>query len=337
MPRWDLDHLPARLPTPDLSDGRILRRVAGIRPYRRGSYRLEYERVGTKHVVHNYGHGGAGFTLSWGAAELAVDRLEAAVGPAGAGNTGRAAVLGGGVIGLSTARVLQERGWRVAVYAEHFATQTTSNRAGAQFAPSAVAATDKTELADMLRRAAVRFGLLAMQNVGVGARLNYTTPRGGGALSALPSDFLPSRTLARLPFAGVEQPGRVHATYLIEPPRYLPWLIGEVRRAGGRTATRRFADAAEAMRVPERSVINCLGLGAGAVFNDPRMQPIRGQLIHLEPQDLPYMLSHRGYLFPRSDGVVLGGSYERGQTEAVTTDRVCSRILRRHRAFFGVG
>jgi len=38
---------------------------AGYRPYRRGGVRVEKETYDGKEVVHNYGHGGAGVTLSW--------------------------------------------------------------------------------------------------------------------------------------------------------------------------------------------------------------------------------------------------------------------------------
>jgi len=359
-PAFDLAHLPLSQPLPDLSDARILRTVAGIRPYRRGSYRLACEQKNNKWIAHNYGHGGAGVTLSWGAAELCVEQLEAAAGPprnahgddgrptgsapregvfrkGSGGASGEVAVLGGGVVGLSTARVLQERGWNVTVYAEHFATDTTSNVAGAQFAPAGVATQNRAQLNDMVRRSAVRYAQLENKNIGVSRKINYATARGGGALNALPSDLLPSRTLARLPFAGMNRPGRAHETFHIEPPRYLPWLLEQVRSAGGKTVTRRFASAAEVMNLPQPVIVNCLGLGAGKVFNDDAVLPIRGQLVHLEPQNLPYMLSHRGYMFPRSDVVVLGGCYERGQTQAVADAAMCQRILQRNRRFFGVG
>ncbi|AVH61431.1 MULTISPECIES: FAD-dependent oxidoreductase [Streptomyces] len=43
----------------------------GVRPARKGNVRLETE-FGTR-IVHNYGHGGSGFTLSWGCAEEAAE------------------------------------------------------------------------------------------------------------------------------------------------------------------------------------------------------------------------------------------------------------------------
>src|SRR5713101_7399973 len=56
-----------------VSRDRIIREVVGLRPYRAEGFVVEAERVGHKLLVHNYGHGGAGITLSWGTASLAVD------------------------------------------------------------------------------------------------------------------------------------------------------------------------------------------------------------------------------------------------------------------------
>ena len=54
---------PTSLPTPTFDRERILRRVAGLRPFRTGGIRIERVEIGGKIVVHDYGHGGAGFTL----------------------------------------------------------------------------------------------------------------------------------------------------------------------------------------------------------------------------------------------------------------------------------
>src|SRR5438045_9403989 len=58
-----------------VSRDRVIREVVGLRPYRAEGFVVDAERVGNKLIVHNYGHGGAGMTLSWGTASLAVDLL----------------------------------------------------------------------------------------------------------------------------------------------------------------------------------------------------------------------------------------------------------------------
>ena len=45
--------------------GRVREVKVGLRPFRRSGVRLEAE----GRVIHNYGHGGSGFTVSWGCAE----------------------------------------------------------------------------------------------------------------------------------------------------------------------------------------------------------------------------------------------------------------------------
>ena len=59
-----------------VSRERLIRSVVGLRPYRPGGFLVEAERLGNKLLVHNYGHGGAGITLSWGSASLALDLEE---------------------------------------------------------------------------------------------------------------------------------------------------------------------------------------------------------------------------------------------------------------------
>jgi len=64
---------------PTLANVEVLDHVVGLRPGRK-EVRLEVEHVSSRcAVIHNYGHGGAGFTLSWGCAAEVVELAERAV------------------------------------------------------------------------------------------------------------------------------------------------------------------------------------------------------------------------------------------------------------------
>jgi D-amino-acid oxidase len=53
----------------DVEAPRVLRERVGLRPFRKSGVRLEKEKLRDgRTVIHNYGHGGSGFTLSWGCA-----------------------------------------------------------------------------------------------------------------------------------------------------------------------------------------------------------------------------------------------------------------------------
>lgn len=56
---------------PDLDRSKIVGGTVGLRPSRT-EVRLEEEDIGGRRVIHNYGHGGAGVTLSWGCADEVV-------------------------------------------------------------------------------------------------------------------------------------------------------------------------------------------------------------------------------------------------------------------------
>ena len=58
----------------NINEPRVLAERVGLRPFRRSGVRLERDRLRDgRAVIHNYGHGGAGFTLSWGCAGEVAD------------------------------------------------------------------------------------------------------------------------------------------------------------------------------------------------------------------------------------------------------------------------
>ena len=117
-----------KLPKVNVQADREIRTITGLRPFRPSGFVVRGQKLDQKLVVHNYGHGGAGVTLSWGTAELACREVD---------STGEknVAVLGCGAVGLATARLLQERGCKVTIYAKNLPPDTTSNVAGAQWFP----------------------------------------------------------------------------------------------------------------------------------------------------------------------------------------------------------
>jgi glycine/D-amino acid oxidase-like deaminating enzyme len=82
--------------------------------------------------------------------------------------------------------------------------------------------------------------------------------------------------------------------------------------AGGKIVVRDFKKREEIARLQEPIVFNCTGLGARELFGDLKLGPVRGQLEVLLPQpEVDYCyLSGRGYMFPRRDGIILGGTFD---------------------------
>src|SRR6185503_13154201 len=79
------------LPPVNVAPERVIRTLAGLRPYRAQGFVVRAEALGDKRLVHNYGHGGSGITLSWGSSKLAAE-----LGLSGHG--GPVAVIGAGVM-----------------------------------------------------------------------------------------------------------------------------------------------------------------------------------------------------------------------------------------------
>ncbi len=101
---------------------------------------------------------------------------------------------------------------------------------------------------------------------------------------------------------------------------------------------REFRDARDLASLGEPLLFNCTGLGARELFRDDELIPIRGQLSFLLPQPEDRVHDHRSgrylYAFPRRDGVLLGGSHERGVSDLQVDPATTDRILRESAAVF---
>ena len=313
---------------------RVIRTMAGLRPYRRSGFVVRAEQLGTKRLVHNYGHGGSGITMSWGTSKLAIDLgLQ--------GHSGPVAVIGSGVVGLSTARLVQEAGFPVTVYAAALPPDTTSNIAGGQFHPfglfrdDAVTPEWKAQFVRALDYSWRRFQIMVGDDYGIrwlptyvetdspDAKIIATFPPINRMLSQAEHPFPWSSTLR-------------YDTMYVETGRDLRQMIRDVQTAAGKIEVRRFASPTDIAALPEALVFNCTGLGSRDLFGDQDLRPARGQLAILEPQpDVRYAFTGGpGYMFPRPDGIILGGTFELDQWDTTPEPATIERILRSHQRFF---
>jgi|SRR5688572_1900416 D-amino-acid oxidase len=316
------------------------RQVAGLRPFRPTGFRVETERIGRTLYVHNYGHGGCGVTLSWGTASRAVElALQAA--------PRHVAVLGAGAVGLATARLFQERGVGVTIYARELPPHTTSDVAGALWSPVTLVDEGRphpgfaADLGDAARFAHWRFEAMVGDRYGVQWVPFYLT--GDSAVPPVSWEWAATPELFRPVTLGAgEHPfpaayaHRYHLM-LIEPAIYLAALLADVRAAGARIVETELSPASVAA-LGEAVVVNCTGIGAAALFGDRDLVPVKGQLTILEPQPgVDYAVKSTTedlYMFSRRDGVVLGGSHQRGEWTLAPDPDEAARILRSQREFF---
>ncbi len=303
----------------------LFRTTVCLRPFRAQGPRIEAQALGHKTVVHNYGHGGSGWSLSWGSAAEAV-RLAMASSPK------RVAVIGAGALGMTAAITAQRAGAEVTIYAKDRFPFVRSARATGSWTPdSRVAKTAAVApgFGDFWERMA-RTSLTMHQSfigqagnpvewmdyynlhdapplvppppappqadpgfIELGDRLSNTMPHG--------ADVSPDG----LPFAAPLVRRNVIMTFNVAD--YAHQLETDFQIAGGRFEHAEFQSPADLMKLKEHVLINCTGYGARALWKDDSITPVRGQIVWLAAQEgVHYGMYYRGVsVLARRDGIVV--------------------------------
>jgi len=330
---------PPILPPVRASMDRVTRITVCTRPFRADGPRLDVEKIGHKTVVHNYGHGGSGWSLSWGSGAVAVQK---------ALSTGakRIAVIGCGALGLTSATLAQRAGASVTIYAKDRPPNVRSSLATGLFTPDSricLEGRDTPEfrqLWDQMARTSFQTyqSYLGMPGDPVEwidvyhvSNPNAAAPTDSGSgirfaemWQGPMGDWRPERTELgpdANPFPGRRV--RRNANMMFNITEYAHLLMSDFLQAGGRIETREFHTPADFAALPEAVLINCTGYGARALFDDRSVIPVRGQLARLIPQpEVNYGLTHDyASLVPRRDGLVVqvyGSDEGDGYNDATT-------------------
>ena len=306
------------------STDRITRITVCTRPFRAQGPRLDAETVGSKFIVHNYGHGGSGWSLSWGSSSIAVQK---------AMTSGQRdiAVIGCGALGLTSALLAQRSGARVVIYAKELPPNVRSSLATGLWTPDSRICLDEN--------ATPAFKQLWEQM----ARTSFQTYQSFLGLAATPVEFIDSYFVSdepnsarrrrepdpRPPFADLQSeligdlipksvefgPGShslgqryLHRNSLMmfNLTQYARLLMTDFIAAGGKIEIAEFRTPDDFAKLREKTLINATGFGARALFGDESVTPVRGQLARVIPQpEVNYGLFYKGVSsVPRRDGLV---------------------------------
>ncbi len=320
-----------------LSPDQLVDMKCCLRPLRAAGPNLATETVGRKLVVHNYGHGGSGWSLSWGSAEVAVGKALSVL-------PSRIAVIGCGIIGLTSAIMAQRAGLEVTIYARELLPRTRSFRASGSFTPSARVALEGPagpQFGDQWEQMArfswkmfrtmlglpgnpVEFGdSYAVSDEPITRRVwpvdpsiteSYETsglPRQNSEFARLDSrirDIVPQA----MPLPPEENPfptpfatrtSQMHFNF----PAYAQLLMDEFFARGGRYVMRSFHAPSALADLPEDVIIHATGYAARDLWGDRSVIPVRGQTGWLVPQPgANYSLRFRNMsALSKADGIVI--------------------------------
>ena len=319
---------PGRLELPpiDADVGRITSITVCTRPFRPQGPRLDVERIGNKTVIHNYGHGGSGWSLSWGSSGIAVAK---------AMSTGERdiGVIGCGALGLTSALLLQRAGARVTIYAKELPPNVRSSLATGLWTPDSRICFEENATPEFKQTWAAM------------ARDSYRTYQSLMGLPGNPVEFIDSFVVSdtadthrhhdasltdtRPKFAELQReligdlipnsaeygPGshpfanrylRRNTFMMFNLPAYSRMLMSDFLANGGKIEIVEFHSPTDLATLRQKTLINATGYGARALFNDSSITPVRGQLARLIPQpEVNYGLYYKGVSFvPRRDGLV---------------------------------
>jgi glycine/D-amino acid oxidase-like deaminating enzyme len=303
---------------------RITRITVCTRPFRAQGPRFDVEKIGSKTVIHNYGHGGSGWSLSWGSAAI-VTAKALATGEQDIG------VIGCGALGLTAALQLLRSGLRVTIYTKDMPPDVRSSLASGLYTPDSRICLEENAtpaFKQMWERMArqtfstfqsflglagtpVEFidGYFVSDDASSRRRRTESDPR--PKFAELQRELTPDLIVnSRYYNPGEHNLGNRYLTrnsqLMFNLASYTRILMSDFAANGGKIQIMEFKAPDDLARLKEKTLINATGYGARALFSDDSVVPVRGQLVRMIPQpDVNYGLFYKHVSFvPRRDGLV---------------------------------
>ena len=250
------------------------------------------------------------------------------------------AIIGAGIIGLTTALEAQGVGYRdVTIYSDKKPLQTTSAKAGAVFEPYRPGNMGTQEMLSYLKVGLKKYEEIITKNSESRTGMRHHDHYSTSTKLLVPSEisFLPAFDKWKLITSSNIPGGYKSAIFFesipfVDPTKALPWLLRKFIKAGGKIKylKHKIDDLEKFVKeIPQNIIFNCTGLGAKKLLDDKELRPMRGQIIIINNKfhDWSVLGDDGFYVFPRRTETILGGTTEIDEWEEETTAGAMERIF----------
>ncbi len=328
-------------------------------------FRIEHEFSSGKHVFHNYGHGGAGFTFLPAAINESFRQFDKAIENKLITFDMRATVIGAGCYGLLSAIMLSRRGFSVTIVAKE-TKEIPSYKAAGFFFPRArkrstaeeQALFERYGLESYLEYASIIAGKHPFLTTGARIIPGYfgldVNP---GFEPYIVAGLMSGPRMVTVDFYNPKQASLDHG--MMHTMLEYQCLFVSVTALMNELQTLRLKydipiiekEISSFDEVESPIIFNCAGFGAKQLTGDKKMLPVQGHLISLQDQpdcdERDYLINMKMtvtdeygtrdellYYAPKGEGI-LGITFKRNQASLETNHHEFDRLLRRARDFFG--
>ncbi|KAL1451786.1 hypothetical protein WDU94_006132 [Cyamophila willieti] len=270
------------------------------------------------------------------------------------GSNYKVAILGAGVVGLSTALEFQSRfpSCELTLIAEKFTLDTTSDGAAGLFEPSpSFMGPDLETTREWMKYSYKYYEELLRADCGVNEISGYNLTNSGEKYTEnhYLKPILPTyRRLSEDELAEISPGdwkfGSLQTTLTIANRVYQPYCMQRFKSSGGKILKRTISSFSD-LGTEFNLVFNCTGLGAKSLCDDKFVIPIRGQVIKIQDPTIDkfYISNYSTYIIPNGSYVTLGGTQQFGSddlhVDRFDTESIlhrCSQILPHVKGYNGV-
>ncbi|XP_055936523.1 D-aspartate oxidase-like [Argiope bruennichi] len=234
----------------------------------------------------------------------------------------KVAIVGGGVVGLTTAVVIAEnlKDVQVTVISDKWSPETTGDGSAGFLTPYLLGDMPVQTLREWCQKSFEIFQEIFQSELAVECGLGlfpvyWLYPNGPAEEPVYKDLFIDYRPMTQKElsiFPSRFRHGVAMTTFFIECTKFLPVLMKRIQKKGGRFIEKKihnFSELAGSYDV----VINCTGLGSRNLVPDPEVTPIRGQVMKVRAPWIKHciVIDPDYYIIPNSDETTLGGTRQK--------------------------